>query len=424
MKSSKLPVVIACVIGWAIPTISKAHYLWIALNPDTGSAALGLQENPGQEPLSLEARASSVKAWTCAGKAIRLRTDSNWLRASTDSPCVGASLDYGVIDRKDAGRGVFWLRYYAKGATTFAASQENLRLPMELSATERSDGTPVVTVLRDGKPAVDAEVVVEGPDGTAIFDGKTGADGTAVLPQPQAGPVQVRALITDNQAGTHDGKPYELARTYSTLTIQCADQKPLSRLLRESYGNMHDIASSSAFINTVMAKKLTLPQLIDHLQQRAIINEACDRILRRTHSDLLPYGSAQRQVLGLLRDNLHRIGAPWPAESKAWPETQALLKEIEESAQRGPYFALGVFHVYYGGVTHGGRDIGAMIDQQLKTDLTYYEKSDGYEPYALRVDEIIDPKAQQQMIHGADEAYRYVIGVNNLPVFKAATMLP
>lgn len=420
MNLSKLPMILATLFGWSISTMSQAHYLWVTRDPSAPAVTVSFEETAGQGPLPLGDKQASVRAWTCAGRVLGLKTAKGGMETKTDSPCVGATLDYGVVDRQTEGRGVFWLKYYAKGATTFAASQENLQLPVELTASERSDGTPVVTVLRDGKPAEGAEVVVEDSGGGTAFDGMTGANGTAVLPQTHGGPLQVRALITDHTPGVHGGKPYDLVRSYSTLTVTATDVKPLMRLLRESFGDMHDVVSNTAFINTVMASKLTMPQLVDHLQQRAIINQACDRVLRRYRGDLVPYGPQQRQVLDLLRENLRAIGARWPSESQAWPETKALLKEIDDSAKEGPYFALGVFHVYYGGVTHGGRDIGALIDQQLKTNLTYYEKTDGYDAYALKVDEIVDPKAEQQMVQGADEAYRYIIAVNNLNVFKAA----
>ncbi len=208
---------------------------------------------------------------------------------------------------------------------------------------------------------------------------------------------------------------------HSGATLQTPqDQapKPLTRLLSASFGDMHDVVSHTEFINAVTDGKVTMAQLQAHLEQRALINDAVDRILRQAHVKPLPYGRRQREVLRLLRDNLHAVGAAWPAPADAWPLTQKMLDDINDSAKSGPYYALGVFHVYYGGITHGGRDIGGMIDKQLKTNLTYYSKSDGYDDYAREVNTIVDPAAQQEMIRGADEAYRYIISVNNLDVFK------
>jgi len=418
MNHKTLLTLSACLLGLSVPSTSHAHFLWASLDPGAKTVAVGLQEVPGQQPLPLGSRGPQVKAWLASGRILGLRADGNWFKGSTSDTCVGVSLDYGVIDRRDAGRGVFWLEYYAKGAATPGASQSRLNLPVELSATVRSDGSPVIKVLRDGKPAADADLVVEDGDGKATFEGKTGADGTATLP-PTHGPVEVRALITDKTPGTHDGKAYDLIRTYSTLTVQDPSAKPLTRLLRDSFGDMHDVVSSSVFIKTVTAGSVTMPQLEAHLQQRALIHDAIDQILRRGRLSAGLYGDRQTEVLSLLRSNLQSLGTSWPSKSAAWPLTEKFLEEIRDSAKAGPYFALGVFHVYYGGITHGGRDIGAMIDGSLKTNLTYYEKSDGYEEYARAVDAITDPKAQQEMIRGADEAYRYIIAVNNLDFFKA-----
>ncbi len=192
----------------------------------------------------------------------------------------------------------------------------------------------------------------------------------------------------------------------------------LTRRLSASFGTMHDQASNTAFITTVMAGTLTQSQLKDHLVQRAIINEEVDRVLRHSHIKPLPYGRDQKQILVLLRDNLRTLGCEWPKPSDAWPLTHTFLDQIKESEKQGPYFALGVFHVYYGGITHGGRDIGGMIDKQLKTNLTYYQKSDGYEAYAKQVNAITDPAAQSEMMRGADAAYPYIIAVNNSDSFN------
>jgi hypothetical protein len=181
---------------------------------------------------------------------------------------------------------------------------------------------------------------------------------------------------------------------------------------------MHDVVGNTAFINTVMANGLTKQQLVDHLQQRALIHEAVDHILSSSRIKVAAYDAQQKEVMSLLRTDLENMGASWPTPSQAWPLTKEFLAEIKRSAKAGPYFALGVFHVYYGGITHGGRDIGDMITGQLKFNLTYYEKSDGYTEYAKAVDTVTDPKAQQEMIRGGVDAYHYIIAVNNVDAFK------
>jgi len=195
--------------------------------------------------------------------------------------------------------------------------------------------------------------------------------------------------------------------------------KPLMRQLQESFGQNHEIVGHTAFIQTLMSGKLTRPQLDAHLQQRALIHEEIDSILMTAGSTKVPYGDAQRQVLTLLHKDMEDMGTPWPKETDAWPLTKKLLQEIRDSVKEGPFFALGVLHVYYGGITHGGRDIGAIIDKDLRVNLSYYLKSDGYGDYAKQVNLILTPKDQQEMIRGADSTYRYIITSNDDSFFQS-----
>lgn len=403
----------------AATAAARAHYLWATLDPAAKTVVIGLQEIPGDPPLPLGAHVPRVKAWSPAAASLPLKADGSWLKTKTDASALGVSLDYGVLDRREAGRGVFWLNYYAKAALTPQASTVKLGLPVELIAAKSADGRDVVTVLDEGKPAAGADVVVERPGGTNAFEGKTGADGTVTLPA-STGPLAVRALVTNMAKGTHEGQAYELERSYSTLTLADAGQtatepKPLTRQMRDAFGNNHDVVSHSAFVETVMAGKLTRAQLIDHLRQREIVNAAVDERLKDAPG--VPYGPEQRNVLALLRENLRSLGAGETTEAQAWPLTKAFVDEIRKE---GPFFALGVFHVYYGGVTNGGRDIGAMIEEQTKFTPTYYLKSDGYPDYLKRLNATVtDPTAQAAAVRGGQAAYRYIIAVNNEPAFKS-----
>src|SRR5204863_341421 len=99
-------------------------------------------------------------------------------------------LDYGVIDRAE--RGIFWLLYYAKAATSIEASQTKLNLPLELSLAKNAEGKYIVSVTENGKPAANADVYVDGPSGEVIFQGKSGANGTVEIPAPK-GSIGIRA---------------------------------------------------------------------------------------------------------------------------------------------------------------------------------------------------------------------------------------
>jgi hypothetical protein len=409
----------------ALPTVGQAHFLFAKLDPAAKTVAVGLTEHPTQDPVPLGARVPRVKAFSKSAASIALKGEGNWLKGTATDEVVGVTLDYGVLDKTDQGRGVFWLNYFAKTALSPAASQVKLGLPVELTFSKGADGKSVVTVYDDGKPAAASDVVIEEPDGTVAFEGKTNPDGTIAIPA-SSGLLVVRALVTDNVKGTHEGKAYDLVRSYCTLTVQTGAPAPvkpsgksLTRMLSESFGDNHNIVSNTAFVNTLMNGKLTKEMAEHHFQQRALIHEACEKvILDADSSKYVPYGAEQKEVSVLLRKDLAAMGSSWPAASKAWPLTQKLIADIEDSAKNGPYFALGVWHVYYGGITHGGRDIGEIIGKVIKYEPTYYLKSDGYGDYAKKVNQITDPEARKEMIRGGQAAYRYIIASNDDPTFK------
>ena len=390
--------------------LARAHYLWATLDPTTKTVAVALQEIPGDAPIPLAARAAKVRGW--GASPLALKAEGAWLKAPTEARTTGFGIDYGVMDRREAGRGVFLLQYYAKAATTPEDSQTRLGLPVELSVKKDEQGRNVLTVLHDGKPAAGADVIIEEPVFTNAFEGKTGTDGTVILPESK-GLLAVRAAVTKPGKGVHDGAAYELTRQYGTLTIGVA-QKPFTRRMSEAFGDNHRIVSGSAFIETVMGEKLTKAQLIDHLGQREIVNTALDAILDGKPD--VPYAAPQKEVLTLLRADLKALDAK---TAEAWPLTKGFLDEIERSKAKGPWFALGVFHVYYGGITNGGRDIGAMIGDQTGYTPVYYLKSDGYRAYLDKLNAAnLSPEAQAEAIRGGQVAYRYIIAINDDPAFK------
>ncbi len=387
----------------ALPTLAPAHFLWATLDPAGKTVAIAFQEVPTDAPLPMAERAAKVKAWASTTEPFVLKADANRLLAPAGDRAA-ASLDYGVLDKTAQGRGRFWLKYYAKAAANPEASARSLGLPLELSAA-RKDGTWVVTVLKDGKPAAGAELTASVPGEPEPFVGKTGADGTLSLPAFE-GPLAARAAVVENVKGTQGGHPYDLVRLYSTLTVR---PKPFSRVLHDSFGDNHDVVSHTAFIETVMAGKLTKAGLIEHLQQRELVHEAVARILDGAPN--VPYGADQRNVLAFLKADLAALGSTTPATPK--PVTQAFLDEVAASAKTGPWFALGVLHVYYGGITNGGRDVGAMMADQTGFQPAYYLKSDGYPAYVRTLNALtLAPDAQKEAIRGGQAAYRYIIAVN------------
>lgn len=393
----------------ALAASAHAHFLWATLDPAKKTVSVGLQETPSEAPLPLAGRAKVVRV-----EGVSLAAEGNWLRGPAPRDVVGASLDYGVLDRSADGRGKFWLKYYAKAAATVEASRKSVGLPVEISLRRITDGIMIAKVAQNGKPVEGAEVTIEVSTGDKGLDngGKTDALGEIQM-QQSSGPFAIRVLVTENVKGPG----YDLIRSYSTLNIGVSP-KPFSRVLHDSFGDNHDVVSHSGFIETVMAEKLTKAQLVDHLRQREIVNTELDRILGGASA--VPYGPKQKEVKTLLQADLTSLGAPMTTEAEAWPVTKAFLNEIRASEKQGPYFALGVFHVYYGGITNGGRDIGTMIGDQTKFTPTYYLKSDGYMDYLKALNALpLSEEAKAEAIHGGQSAYRYIIAVNDEAAFKA-----
>lgn len=429
----KLSAFIFAAAAIAIPASSQAHFLWISLDAKA-QPVVQFAEVPGEDPLPLAERGSLVKAFGQPSEMLSLKADANRLVATGSQSSAIAELNYGVVDRSAQGRGVFWLYYYAKAAATPQASQTIYGTPLEVTASIGADGKPVLTVLQNSKPAAGAEVAVALPTADAAFTAKSDADGHVTLPSALSGPLAVRAMLVEQTKGTEGGKSYDFIRRYASLTVGAIEGRgqtlsasvggsapagePLTRQLSKAFGNNHMVVSQTAFINLVMDNKLTRDEFEAHLQQRALVHDAIHKILVAADPAKVPYGPDQKQVLTLLFGDLMQINSDWPKDSQAWPLTKSFIQEIQDSAKKGPYFALGVMHVYYGGITHGGRDIGAMIGDKLKISPNYYLKSDGYDEYAKRVNQITDPEAQKEMIRGGVEAYKYIIASNNDPFFK------
>lgn len=165
-------VCLAAITATLVPASAHAHFLWAYLTPEEKTLSIGLQESPTDSPLPLGERSPKVKAWTTTEKSLPLALSGDVLKTSTAAHCVGVSLDYGVLDRTDQGRGIYWLRYYAKAADSDEASQTKVDLPVDV-AYAVSEGRPTVTVFNNGKPAAGAEVVVPGEGESELFSGST-----------------------------------------------------------------------------------------------------------------------------------------------------------------------------------------------------------------------------------------------------------
>ncbi|MGD1916000.1 MAG: hypothetical protein ACFCBV_07425 [Phycisphaerales bacterium] len=124
-----------------------------------------------------------------------------------------ATFTYGIMRRG----GHFLLEYHAKGVSGIEAASAPTALRAEIVAVRRGAALEL-TVLFDGQPAANAELVV--PDPIAGSRTTTTDDqGRLTIPVPATPVYSFRAMVAEATHGTHDGTEYDEARHYTTLTV-------------------------------------------------------------------------------------------------------------------------------------------------------------------------------------------------------------
>lgn len=418
----------------ALQSAASAHFIWATV--EKGQVRFALLENSSSAPAAqFEKYVADLKP-RCGEKTLSLGETKDGARYATIPGGQGVVTAESIIGAKEREGQSYLLVYHAKGAVSLKAAATLTKAPAELAARkERQD--LVVSLRQNGTAAAQTEVWVQWPGGEEGSSVKTDDKGDVRVPWPtsvsKSGFVGIRAMVTENKSGELAGKSYASIHRWATLTFPLegskapglqpvaltTEEKPFTQTLRDAYGYNHDIVGHAAFNQTLFAGKLTRKQLEVHLQQRALIHNEVHRILNAAAQEgHVPYGTAQKNVLVLLFSDLIEMGSGWPTEAQARPLTRAFLQEIRDSEKRGPYFALGVQHVYYGGITNGGRLIGKKIGETLQTTPAYYEKSDGYRAYLVEVNKISDPASRQEMIRGGQAAYKYIIDSSNEDIFK------
>jgi heme oxygenase len=413
MRFPLIPVVALWAMVTLAPRTAHAHFIWGMI--ENGQARFALLEEPSQKP---DARFESYVA--------RLKSTLT-LETPVGGACVGrlpadrktafASTVVGVKERAGV---TYLLSYEAKGAQDMgSAATVTPSAPTEVLA-QRDGDMLVTTVLQEGWPAPATEVTIHWPGGDMAL-GTTDLAGKARFAWPKrliGGFLGIRAKVVEEAPGKHEGKSFTERHHWSSLTVPLsapAADSSLSSSLRQAFRGQHEVVSGAAFNVTLFSGKLTRAQLETHLHQRALVHAEMDRILA---GSAVPYGAAQQELLTYLRADLAAMGSGWPTAEQARPRTEAFLQELRESERQGPYFALGVHHVYYGGTTNGGRMIGKKIAETLGIALDYYGKSGGYPDYLRGVDALTAPEARAEMLRGGQAAYRYIIDSMNESVFQ------
>lgn len=269
-RTLRIPFVLLAAVA---VSAAQAHFMWATLSPNPRAPSVRFQfaEVPDESVVKeFSGKGPGVRAILADAKPLTLKPLGDTLvgEVPAATTVAGANLDYGVIARE----GEFMLVYHAKAAATPEASQASLGLPLEMFAQVGPDGTLWVRVLRDGKPAVGAEVVADLPGVTEEFKGKADAEGRLALPKALGlGATALRAGVTESAAGTFEGKAYKSLHRYTTLTLAnlgaaAPKADPAAYAMLEKASNMrasmpNDVASISGtlVVRTPEGKTLRSP---------------------------------------------------------------------------------------------------------------------------------------------------------------------
>lgn len=413
-----------------------AHFIWATVQKS--QVRFALLEDVNASPSAQFEKYVTGLAPRSAGKPLALGLPKDGARFAPLAPGQSVVVVDSVVGAKEREGESYLLVYHAKGAVSLEVASTEAKAPAEIIA-KRDGNDLLVTVKQGGWPVPANEVWVQWPGGSTPVSSTTDVAGQARVPWPQTprgGFVGVRAMVTEKRSGGYAGARYTTVRHWATLTFPVDgpkvsgaaassettpdSEKPFTQILRASFANNHEVVGNAAFNKTLFDGRLTKAQLEIHLQQRALVHNEVHRILNNADpAKHVPYGAAQKKVLVLLFEDLIGMGSGWPTEAQARPRTRAFLQEIRDSEKQGPFFALGVQHVYYGGITNGGRMIGEKIGETISFTPTYYAKSDGYMEYLPEVNKITDPEARREMIRGGQAAYKYIIESSNEAVFRA-----
>ncbi len=196
---------------------AHAHFLWAQIDKSS-NLQLSLAEEQNEEGVASDKIQTST-AWNESGTSLKLEATKTTLKAPLDAKSViaGAHIDYGVLDKSEAGRGIFLLEYHAKAARELAEAGHNARLKFELFA--RQDGENVLVTLKSGGKAVpDSTMQLYAPSSEEV-EIKTDANGQARFKPTKPGLYGLRASSEEKRNGELAGKKYGLVRHYTTITF-------------------------------------------------------------------------------------------------------------------------------------------------------------------------------------------------------------
>jgi N-acetylneuraminic acid mutarotase len=220
----------------SLPAVSQAHFIWLltGAGEDAGRVQVFFGEaakpdDPELLDLIARSQAWSVGKW---GKPEKLPLTKGeealegTLSEKSRQNAVVLNHTYGVITRGDSS---FLLNYYAKSYPyalpgTWHAIEDERRLPLEIVPTREGNDT-VLHLAWNGKSSAGSEIVIVGPGIKDKLEGTTDEAGNFRCELPASGVYSIRGKVTEDKAGTHDGKEYGSTRHYTTLTLRNVPSK-------------------------------------------------------------------------------------------------------------------------------------------------------------------------------------------------------
>lgn len=212
-----LTVLLLCIV--ALPV--HAHFIFIVPDGDTKAKVVFSDSLEPDEGVPIK-NIAGTKLRAAGGEGVTASVEMKpgeheySIELPAGVKAIGGECKYGLLKRGEAP--AFMLNYYPKMVRDDIASAPNLNLPLEIVQT---DGK--FRVLFRGKPVAGAEVQIIAPDSKGPL--KTNDNGEFAFDISKPELYGVRARHIEKTSGEYDGKKYEEARYYATLTFRVSDKK-------------------------------------------------------------------------------------------------------------------------------------------------------------------------------------------------------
>lgn len=296
---------------------SHAHFLWAEIDAKPQpSLHLTLAEGAGEMTtgVSLD-RLKAARVWDGAGKVLVTAPDGATLAAPVATDFAAAQQNWGVLDKREAGRGVFLLQYYAKAARSVEAAAQDAKLPLELFL-RRDQSTLIATLKHNGQPVPSASVKLHEPNADKPRDLTTDANGVLRFEAVKPGLYGLRATLAETKKGESEGKPYDLIRHYSTLTFTVAAPpspatlQPAALTSGQTAGNAKADPAAYALLEAAHNSRQVMPADFPGFEAQVVFKNGSQNA-----TGTLRYRRGEKTVLEI---------AELSAEDKAWLEDQVL----------------------------------------------------------------------------------------------------